>query len=100
MKPVMFNGMIGRTQDFSQIQQNEVNKPVVDQQNFAMQTIKQAETKAEQVNKNENSEMQSQYDAKREGKGQYQEQKDRKRQDEHKDGTVTIKKSAGFDIKI
>lgn len=95
MRPIEFNGVIGRTQ----FQQSEDSRPVVEQHTMNQIGNKEIEVKSNQVNKNENAEMSSEYDAEQEGKGQYQQQENRNKK--HKeDGIVVVKKKAGFDIKI
>lgn len=95
MRPIEFNGVITRTE----MQHSENNRPVVEQQTMSQMNIKQNDAKPNQVNKNENAEMESQYDAEHEGHGHYEQQENRNKKNKQ-DGTVVIKKKAGFDIKI
>lgn len=96
MRPIEFNGVIGRTQ----VQQTEQSRPVAEQQTMTQMNTKQVETRANQVNGNENADMMDMsYDAEKEGKGQYQEQENRNKK-HREDGIVVVKKKAGFDIKI
>lgn len=95
MRPVEFNGVIGRTE----IQKTEDSRPYVEQHNANVIQDKNIENKFNQVNKKEETFMNSKFDAKEEGKGTYQENNnsDKKKQ---KDGTVEIKKKTGFDVRI
>ena len=43
IRPVVLNGMIQRTDDVGQIKQNEIQKPVVDQQNIQQAVQKKEE---------------------------------------------------------
>lgn len=101
MRPFDFNGSIGRTNDFTQIKHAEDVKPIVEQQNMAQAETKRVENRAQQVNEQENADMESQYDAQREGKGTYEEQQNKRRKKQIEDeGIVSVKKQARFDIKI
>lgn len=104
MRPLEFNGMIGRTQDFTQMKQNEDMKPSVDQQNFTLTHEKAVEVKSEQVNRHTDEDMDKDYDAsKGNGNGEYEGNKKRKKKEDNQDedGTVVIKgRNVSFDIKI
>jgi hypothetical protein len=95
MRPVEFNGVIGRTE----MQRAEDNRPLVNQHQANVIQNKNNEIKSTQVNKKEETQMNSKYDAKDKGKGFYDGQGNRKKKKEE-DGTVTIKQKAGFDVKI
>ena len=95
MRPVEFNGVIGRTE----MQRADDNRPLVNQHNANVIQNKNNEIKHTQVNKKEESQMNSKFDAKDKGKGFYEGQGNKKKKKEE-DGTVRIKEKAGFDVKI
>lgn len=99
VRPVEMQGMVQRSQDMSQIKQNEDIKGFVDQSNIHIATKKEGEIRHETVVKQENAEKkQDAYDAKEKGNGQYSGDGGRKR--EKNDGKVILKSSPGFDMKI
>lgn len=102
IRPVVLNGMIQRTDDIGQLKQHEDAKPAVDQQNIQMQVQRAEHQSQKQVNKAENSRlMDERFDAKEEGKGQYQDNRKKKNGKKKEDGRVTAQKTVGnFDIKI
>lgn len=95
MRPIEFNGVIGRTQ----MQHAEDGRTVAEQQTMTRIGNKAIETKSNQVNSNENAEMNTGYDAEKEGKGHYEQQENRNKKNKE-DGIVVVKKKAGFDVKI
>lgn len=95
MRPIEFNSVINRTQ----MQERDDSRPVVEQQTMSHMENKEVMVKSSQINKNEDAMMNTGYDARREGKGHY-EQQDGKRKKTPGDGKVTIKKVTGFDIRI
>jgi len=101
---VELNGMVGRTQDFSTMKQNEVNKPFVEQSNISIQQEKKQEQKAASVHASEESAKQENHaDAKEKGHGNYfgDGGKNRKKQNEmSKDGRVIVKGQSHFDISV
>lgn len=107
IRPVVLNGMIQRTQDVSNIKQQEDNKPVVQQQTISIQQEKREDRLMHQVQQAEEKENEGyRYDAKEKGNNQYDDTKKRKRNkeaenDESKDGKVILKShGSSFDIKI
>ena len=92
IRPVDISGMIQRTQDVSNIKQNEDNKPIVQQYNIGVQVSS--------TEKKENEGFR--YDAKEKGSNSYEGKREKKGQKkEKKDGKVLPKTtSGGFDIKI
>ena len=102
IRPVEFNGMIQRTQDFSTLKQNEDNKPFMEQQNIQTQFSKETIHHMKQVTHADDAEnQQKRYDAKEKGSNEYVNQQKKKNKEKKKDGKV-IEKSvkSGFDIKI
>ena len=104
IRPIDLNGMIQRTQDVSQLNQQETAKPAIDQQNIQGSMMRTEQRMSHQVNETEKSEQQEyRYDAKEKGGTSYQHQnkkKQKKKVPETND--VVMKKgiSGGFDIKI
>lgn len=104
IKPVDLNAAIGRTQDFSQIKQNENNKGMTDQQNFQMHFRKETEHHKNQVISKEDAQHEEyKYDAKEKGNGEYHSKK-KKEQKQKKSSEKIVPKSEqrqqGFDIRI
>ena len=80
MRPLEFNAVMGRTQDISTIKQSEDVKPLAEQQVITQSNIKAADAKQEQVYQKNENDMDSQYDASKEGAGaQYFESGQKKR---------------------
>lgn len=95
MRPIELNGIINRTQ----MQERDDSRPVVEQQTMGHMEDKKVMVKSSQINKNEDTMMNTGYDARREGKGHYEHQQN-KRKKTSGDGKVTVKKVIGFDIRI
>ena len=95
MRPIELNGIINRTQ----MQERDDSRPVVEQQTMGHMEDKKVMVKSSQINKNEDTMMNTGYDARREGKGHYEHQQD-KRKKTSGAGKVTVKKVTGFDIRI
>ncbi len=95
MRPIELNGIINRTQ----MQERDDSRPVVEQQTMGHMEDKKVMVKSSQINKNEDTMMNTGYDARREGKGHYEHLQD-KRKKTSGDGKVTVKKVTGFDIRI
>ena len=104
MRPIEFNAAIGRTQDFTQQKVNEDTKPAVEQQQIAQSNDKTIEHRSQMVSQHEDSDMDAEYDASKEGRGGYEGEsssgRKRKEDEENDDGKVVIKQKATFDIKI
>ena len=95
MRRIELNGIINRTQ----MQERDDSRPVVEQQTMGHMEDKKVMVKSSQINKNEDTMMNTGYDARREGKGHYEHQQN-KRKKTSGDGKVTVKKVTGFDIRI
>ncbi len=101
MRPVDYTSFIGRTNDISPIKQAEDAKPVVEQQSLIQINEKQLDIKQDQVYQKKDSDMDSEYDASKNGNGaQYEGGQKRRKKENEEDGKVTIKGHATFDIKI
>lgn len=101
ISPIVFQGTIQRTQDVSQLKQNEDTKPQTEHMTIANQQQQKEIKKHEQVTKQENADKhQDKYDAKEKGNGTYsgqQGKRDKKEQED--DGKVIVRQSASFDVK-
>lgn len=107
IRPVEVQGIMQRTQDMSQIKQNQDMKPEVDQSNYQMQVQKHTENQSKQVNHSDNADKKEEhYDAKEKGNGAFYENRQnrhRKKEEEDEDeGTVILKQinRSSFDMKI
>ena len=100
IRPVDMNGVIQRTQDVGTLKQHQDMKPMVDQQNIQIDVQREEYRQSEQVTRKDDSQMEEhRFDAKEEGKGQYQRQEQRKKK--QKEDRVVIKGAiGGFDVKI
>ena len=102
MRPLEFNMNVGRTQDISPIKQAQEEKPIIMQQQIINSNEKAAEVKQQRVYQKQDKDMDSEYDASKEGFGaEYQDnrKKHNKNKDEE-DGQVKVKGHAVFDIRI
>lgn len=105
IRPVDMSGMIQRTQDISNIKQQEDNKPAVMQHNIEIKQQKQEEQLAHQVQQAEEKENEGfRYDAKEKGNNSYEQNPGKKKQKKKEsltEGKVLVKDRAGsFDVKI
>jgi hypothetical protein len=103
IRAVELQGVVQRSQDISQIKQNEDGKPMTDQSHIHMQMDRQVERHQQQVTKFDNPEKKNdKYDAKEKGNGFYFDKKKKhKKPADEEDGIVTAKASHGhFDIRI
>ena len=100
--PIEMTGMVTRTQDFSQFKVNEDNKAVLDQSNIYTNVQKKVQEQNKQVINPDNADYHEyRYDAKEKGNGTNQDKrKQKKKEEKEEDGTVTVKKPSGFDIRI
>jgi len=107
IRPVEVQGVMQRTQDMSQIKQNQDMKPEVDQSNYQTQVHKHTENQSKQVNHSDNADKKEEhYDAKEKGNGAFYEKPQGKRQkkevEEEDEGIVRLKQvnQGTFDAKI
>lgn len=106
IRPVEVQGAMQRSQDISQIKQNQDLKPQVDQSNYQMQISKHVEHQSKQVTHSDNADKkQERYDAKEKGNGAFYQspQQKRKKDDEDEDDGIVILKGVNrgfFDTKI
>ena len=101
---VEMQGQITRAQDFTSIKHNDDVKPMVEQENFGQQMVKQIERQASRVNEGQQSEFQEKgFDAKEKGSNEYKGDggKSRKKKlGENVDGKVLMKKADRFDFSV
>ena len=111
-----FQGTIVRTNDVSQIKANEDNKAMSDLNAFQTEFNKEVDQKANSVNQKENADQnqQEKFDAKEEGKNQYQGNGGRKKREKTNQDIEKLSEtligpdgrpldmhiSSGFDFKI
>lgn len=101
--PVQLNAVISRSQDVTNLKQNEDNKGLVDNQNFQTHFNKEVDTHIKTVHEADNAEnMKKRYDAKDKGDNEYEGDggKNRKQKKKPDDGKVFVKKTSGFDMKV
>lgn len=104
IKPAMMQATVQRTQDMTNIKQNEDNKSYVAQVNAQSNVKKEVEHKLNGVRKKDDADYNGQkYDAKEKGKNEYFSQKqkrDNEASQDEEDGKVIIKRRTGFDMKV
>ena len=102
VRPIDF-AMLQRMNEVSQIKQNEISKPMIDQINIKSQFTKETNAKSEEVVKKEDLEnRQKKFDAKEKGNNNYfgSESSKNDNEEDESEGRVHIKGQKGFDIKI
>ncbi len=103
ISPIEVNGIISRTQDVSAIRHNEENKNAVDQNHFQNKFAQEIDQSIRTVHQSDDSDKaDTRHDAKEKGKNEYRGNggKDRKHQEQKRDGKVSVKGYSGFDVKI
>lgn len=103
--PIYNSAMLQRTQDISQIKQNQDVKPQVEQQNIQQTTTKQVERNARQIVEKNNvtGEGQEHHDAREKGRGIFFDIRKKDAREvsvDEEDGIVIDKKSSHFDMRI
>lgn len=102
ISPIEFNGMVGRTQDFSTVRHNEEQKGMVDQNNFLNHFEHEVNQHIHTVHKQDNADSKKKkFDAKEKGSGEYGGDGGRNRKKRPSEqGSVRQKPQGGFDMKI
>ncbi len=102
IKPMVFNGMMQRSQDVSAVKHQQDQRPVVEQQQIGQQEAKKLDHRMHQVNESEKKdEAGTKYDAREEGKNKYFSSSKKEKKEKNKSDKVVPKNySGGFDIKI
>lgn len=105
--PIYNNAMLQRTQDISQVKQNQDIKPQVEQHNIQQTTERQVERNARQIVEKNNvtGDGQERHDAREKGRGVFfdirkKDAKEHKSIADEDDGIVIDKKSSRFDMRI
>lgn len=92
---------ITRTQDYTQIKQNEDYKGLTDQTNIGRQIQEETRQRAQEVKNSDNAEWHNKkFDAKEKGGSEYAGDGGDRRKQKKKEDKVVIKGHSGFDIKI
>ena len=102
VRPVDF-ATLQRMNEVSQIKQNEISKPMIEQVNILNQFAKETKSKSEQVGKKDDLENgKEKFDAKEKGSNNYFGSNSPKKDNEEdeSEGRVFVKGHKGFDIKI
>lgn len=101
IRPIEFSGIVQRTNDISNVKQQQDQKPVQDQSNIQQNVHRNVEHTTKEVAQKDNADYaQEKYDAKEKGKGQYTRQGQQKKKQEQQSEDTVKKVSRGFDIKI
>lgn len=101
--PVILNGVVSTSQDYSNIKQNEDNKAVFQQQSFQAQFEKQTDIRHTKVVQSEKmGKKERKFDAREKGDNEYTGDggKNKKAANKNADGKVIVKGHASFDMKI
>jgi len=102
VRPVDF-AALQRMSEVTQIKQNEISKPMIEQVNILNRFTKEAKSKSEQVGKKDDLENeQKKFDAKEKGSNHFFGSNPSKNDNEEdkSEGRVFVKGQKGFDIKI
>lgn len=100
IRPIEFSGIVQRTNELSNVKQQQDQKPVQDQSNIQQNVQKGIEHTTKEVAKKDNADYaQQRYDAKEKGKGQYTRQEQKRKQEQPQEKVVK-KVTSGFDVKI
>ncbi|MBQ3584136.1 MAG: hypothetical protein IJA27_05440 [Lachnospiraceae bacterium] len=101
VNPVLFSGMVQRTQDVSIMKQNEDARPQFEHAQVQARSQQEAVQRHEQVVKQDNADKQrKKFDAKEKGNGEYYESQKRKKNKEDEDGKVINKSQSTFDVQV
>lgn len=102
IRPVDFSGLVQRSNEVSNLKQNEDNKPMFEQQNIANVVEKDVQKASKEVINKQNADYhQTNYDAKDEGRGQKYKNSDSKKGNKNNKDRITKKgEPSHFDIKI
>lgn len=102
IRPIDMSGVVQRSQDVSQVKQQENNKAFVDSQNFGQHFSKEVNHQMKSVTDTQKGEKKKDdYDAKNKGNGQeYTRQQKGKREKQKNNDKATLKSQCNFDIRI
>ncbi len=100
IRPVEMQGVVQRSQDISEIRQNETTRGHVEQAHIQVQAQKAEQARSEQVIKKEESQFgHRKFDAKEKGSNEYTDNRKKNGSRKKDDGKVAVRKSSGFDVK-
>ena len=101
ISPILLQGTIQRTQDVSQMKQNEDTRPQTEHMSISTRQQEKEIKKHEQVTKQENADKhQNKYDAKEKGNGSYfGSNGKRNKKEKEEDGKAVVRQSASSDVK-
>lgn len=101
IRPVEFQGVVQRNQDMATVNQNEHNRPYIQNGNAMAEVKKDVETKLKNVNQKEDAQNQGKNpDAKEKGNNEYFGDGGRNRRSgKNVEGKVIIKERKSFDMK-
>jgi hypothetical protein len=102
IRPVEVQGVIQRNQDMATVNQNENDRPFVQQENAMNVTKKEIEVKIRDVNQKEDTQNPGNHaDAKEKGSNEYEGDGGKHRRHfTNTEGTVKIKERKNFDVKV
>jgi hypothetical protein len=102
IRPIDMSGVVQRSQEVSQIKQQENNKAFVDGQNFGQHFSQEVKHQMNSVTDSEKGERKKeQYDAKKKGNGrEYEDGQQKKRNKKQNTDKTTLKSQSNFDIRI
>jgi len=101
ISPIEVNGMISRAQDVTALRHNEVDKDIIDQNNFHNKFAHEVDQNLRTVHHADDSDKaDTKHDAKEKGRNEYTGNDSKRKKQKEKDGKVSIKRQSGFDIKI
>ena len=100
--PVILNGVVSTSQDYSTVKQNEDNKGMFHQQGFQVQLEKQIDIRHTRVTQNEQMRKEERkFDAREKGDNEYSGDGGKRRtKQENTNGKVIVKGQSSFDMKI
>ena len=101
IRPIDMSGVVQRSQEVSQIKQQENNKAFVDGQNFGQHFSQEVKHQMNSVTDSEKGERKKeQYDAKKGNGREYEDGQQKKRNKKQNTDKTTLKSQSNFDIRI
>lgn len=101
ISPIEANGIVSRTQDISQIRQNEENRNVINQNHYQDRFEQEKDQMLKTVrDANYDNQTDTRHDASEKGKNEYLSNGQKKKKKKPEDGKVVLKQPGGFDVKI
>ncbi|NLG02899.1 MAG: hypothetical protein GX567_03555 [Clostridia bacterium] len=101
ISPIEANGMVSRTQDFSQIRQNEENRNIINQNHYHDTFEREKDQNLKTVRDADyDNQTDTRHDASQKGRNEYLNNGKKGKKKKPEDGKVTLKQPGGFDVKI